>query len=58
MPYYLDAVLIGLVVVLALVALVDSIVKWYGFLIQKKPVTTSEAVPRDGGIKIPAGPCC
>ena len=58
MPYYLDAALIGLVVVLALVALVDSIVKWYGFLIQKKPVTTSEAVPRDGGIKIPAGPCC
>jgi len=58
MPYYLDVALIGLVVVLALVALVDSIVKWYGFLIQKKPVTTSEAVPRDGGIKIPAGPCC
>jgi len=58
MPYYLDAALVGLVVVLALVALVDSIVKWYGFLIQKKPVTTSEAVPRDGGIKIPAGPCC
>jgi len=58
MPYYLDAALIGLVVVLALVALVDSIVKWYGFLIQKKPVTTSEAVPRDGGIKMPAGPCC
>ena len=58
MPYYLDAALVGLVVVLALVALVDSIVKWYGFLIQKKPWTTSEAVPRDGGIKIPAGPCC
>jgi carbon starvation protein len=58
MPYYLDAALVGLVVVLAVVALIDSIVKWYGFLIQKKPVTTSEAVPRDGGIKIPAGPCC
>jgi carbon starvation protein len=56
--YYLDAALVGIVVVLAVVALVDSIVKWYGFLIQKKPVTTSEAVPRDGGIKIPAGPCC
>src|SRR5437016_3013391 len=56
MPYYLDAALVGVVVVLALVALVDSIVKWYGFLIQKKPWTTSEAAP-DGGIKIPAGPC-
>src|SRR5438552_2719323 len=57
MRYYLDAALVVIVVVLAVVALVDSIVKWYGFLIQKKPVTTSEAVP-DAGINIPAGPCC
>jgi carbon starvation protein len=58
MRYYLDAALVGLVVVLALIALVDSMVKWYGFLIQKKPLTTSEGAPRDSGIKIPAGPCC
>ena len=57
-PFYLDAALVGLVAVLAVVVLADSMAKWYGFLIQKKPFTTSEVVVDDSGLKIPAGPCC
>ena len=57
-PFYLDAALVGLVAVLAVVVLADSMAKWYGFLIQKKPFTTSEVVVNDSGLKIPAGPCC
>src|SRR5881409_4030802 len=55
--FYLDAALIGIVATLAVVILADSLAKWYGLVIQKKPFTTSE-VPAEGGIKIPAGPCC
>ena len=55
--FYLDAALVGIVAALAVVILADSVAKWYGFVIQKKPFTTSE-VPAEGGIKIPAGPCC
>ena len=55
--FYLDAALVGIVAALAVVALADSVAKWYGFVIQKKPYTTSEA-PTEGGINIPAGPCC
>jgi carbon starvation protein len=56
--FYLDAALVGVVAVLAVVVLVDSVTKWYGFLVQKKPFTTSEVVGDEGGINIPAGPCC
>src|SRR5438093_255259 len=55
--FYLDAALVGIVAALAVVILGDSVSKWYGFVVQKKPYTTSE-VPAEGGIKIPAGPCC
>lgn len=55
--FYLDAVLVGVVAVLAVIVLADSLAKWYGFLVQKKPYTSSE-VTDEGGIKIPAGPCC
>jgi carbon starvation protein len=57
-PYYLDAALVAVVAILAIVVLADSVTKWYGFLVRKKPFTTGEAMPDDGGIKIPAGPCC
>jgi carbon starvation protein len=61
-PFYLDAALVGLVASLAVVILGDSVAKWYGYLIQKKPITTSEVAADvagdQGGIKIPAGPCC
>jgi carbon starvation protein len=57
-PFYLDAALVGLVALLAMVVLADSISKWYGYLIQKKPFTTSEVRAEPGGLNIPAGPCC
>jgi carbon starvation protein len=57
LAFYLDATLVGMVAVLAIVVLTDSAAKWYGFLVQKKPYTSSE-VTDEGGIKIPAGPCC
>jgi carbon starvation protein len=56
--FYLDAALVGIVAVLAVVILADSLAKWYGFVIQKKPYTSSEVAAEEGGIKIPAGPCC
>jgi carbon starvation protein len=40
--FLLDAALVGIVAVLALIILTDSAVKWYGYLIQKKPFTSSE----------------
>jgi carbon starvation protein len=57
-PYYVDAGLVGLVAVLAVIVLADSIAKWYGFIVQKRPWTTSEVTLREGVIKIPEGPCC
>ncbi|MBI3810658.1 MAG: carbon starvation protein A [Nitrospirae bacterium] len=38
----LDATLVGIVATLAVIILTDSIIKWYGYLIQKKPYTTTE----------------
>jgi len=54
---YLNAALVGLVAVLALIVLIESAIKWYGYLIQKRPYTSTEIVDGEG-IKIPAGPCC
>src|SRR5437660_4142232 len=56
--FYLDAALIGIVATLAVVILADSLAKWYGFVIQKKPFTTSEVTGGESGVKMPAGPCC
>ena len=56
--FYLDAALIGVVATLAVVILADSLAKWYGFVVQKKPYTTSEVPAGEGGVTIPAGPCC
>ena len=53
----INAVLVALVAVLAVVVLIDSAIKWYGYLIQKRPFTSTEFVEGDG-IHIPAGPCC
>ena len=57
-PFYLDAALVGIVAALAVVILADSLAKWYGFVIRKRPYTTSEVPVGADGIKIPAGPCC
>jgi len=56
--FYLDAALVGIVAALAFVILADSLAKWYGFVIQKKPFTTSEVTGGESGVKMPAGPCC
>ena len=46
---YLDAALVMVVAVLGLVVLSDSIRQWYGYLIQKRPFTSSEIVVMAGG---------
>jgi carbon starvation protein len=46
---YLDAVLVALVAVLGLVVLSDSIRQWYGYVVLKKPFTSSEVVVMGGG---------
>ncbi|MCZ6801331.1 MAG: carbon starvation protein A [Nitrospirae bacterium] len=55
--FYLNAGLVGIVAILAIIVLTESAMKWYGYLVQKRPYTTSEIMDGEG-IKIPAGPCC
>jgi carbon starvation protein len=70
-PLYLDAGLVAVVAVLALVVLVDGARKWYGYLIQRRPVTTTEVAWGGGGashvtirpsasdgVQMPHGGCC
>jgi carbon starvation protein len=53
----INAALVGLVAVLALIVLADSARKWYGYLVHKHPLKSSEVL-EDDGIQLPAGPCC
>ena len=53
----LNAALVSVIAVLAIVVLVDSTIKWYGYLVHKRPFTSSEVCERTG-IHLPAGPCC
>jgi carbon starvation protein len=46
---YLDAALVAIVAILGLVVLSDSVRQWYGYLIQKRPFTSSEIVVMAGG---------
>jgi carbon starvation protein len=46
---YLDAVLVALVAALGLIVLSDSIRQWYGYVVLKKPFTSSEVVVMAGG---------
>jgi carbon starvation protein len=48
-PLYLDAALVAAVAILGLIVLSDSIRQWYGYVIQKKPFTTSEVFVTAGG---------
>lgn len=53
----LNAALVGLVAVLALVVLTESAMKWYQYLILKQPYTSTEILDGEG-IRIPEGKCC
>ena len=46
---YLDAGLVAVVALLAVIVLGDSMVQWYGYLILKRPFTSSEVVVMAGG---------
>ncbi|MCA9472580.1 MAG: carbon starvation protein A [Nitrospirales bacterium] len=54
---WINTVLVGVVAILAVVVLIDSFMKWYGYLIMKRPYTSSEVIEGEG-IQLPAGPCC
>lgn len=53
----LNAALVALVAILALVVLTESAKKWYQYLILKQPYTTTEILDGEG-IRIPEGKCC
>ena len=66
---YLDAALVAIVALLALIVLTDSIRKWYGYLVQGRPYTSTEVlgladaqpsmvVAGGEGITLPGGRCC
>jgi len=67
---YVDAVLVGAVAVLAIVVLADSARQWYGYVVLKRPFTTSEvavstggsavsgSLTADDGIRLPHSGCC
>jgi len=53
----INATLVGLVAILALIVLTDSARKWYGYLVRKHPLNNTEVLEGEG-IQLPAGPCC
>ncbi|MEX5218178.1 MAG: carbon starvation protein A [Nitrospira sp.] len=70
---YLDAVLVGLVALLGTIVLGDSMMKWYGYVVLKRPFTSSEVMATAGGgsagrvqttlnaqdgFHLPGGGCC
>ncbi|MGH7253442.1 MAG: carbon starvation CstA family protein, partial [Nitrospiraceae bacterium] len=71
LPLVVDAMLVAVVAVLAIIVLVDSTRKWYGYLVQGWPIRTTEVVAggggaspagmhpmASGGFDIPGGRCC
>jgi len=46
---YLDAGLVAMVALLAVIVLGDSMRQWYGYLVLKRPFTSSEVVVMAGG---------
>lgn len=48
-PLYLDAVLVAVVAILGLIVLSDSMKQWYGYVVLKRPFTSSEVVVLAGG---------
>jgi carbon starvation protein len=69
LPLYIDAVLVGIVALLAVVVLADGLRQWYGYLVQGWIITTTEvgaggsavaakAGESGEGVKLPTGRCC
>jgi carbon starvation protein len=48
-PLYVDAVLVAAVAILGVIVLSDSLYQWYGYVILKRPFTSSEVVVMAGG---------
>ena len=46
---YLDAVLVAVVAILGIVVLSDSMKQWYGYVILKRPFSSSEVIATAGG---------
>jgi carbon starvation protein len=46
---YVDAVLVAVVAILGIIVLSDSFKQWYGYVVLKRPFTTSEVVVMAGG---------
>ena len=46
---YLDAVLVAVVAMLGVIVLSDSMKQWYGYVILKRPFTSSEVIATAGG---------
>jgi carbon starvation protein len=65
---YLDAGLVALVALLAVIVLGDSVRQWYGYLVQGRPYRSTEVLlgggsparshPTAGGVQLPGGGCC
>ncbi len=49
MRLYLDAGLVAVVALLAVIVLGDSMMQWYGYVVLKRPFTSSEVVVMAGG---------
>ncbi len=70
---YLDAILVAVVALLAVIVLGDSMMQWYGYIVLKRPFTSSEVIVTagggstrhmqttvkvDGGFHLPGSGCC
>src|SRR3989304_4394431 len=42
--FRINALLMGLMLILAIVVVIDSAVKWYGYLVKKRPIKTTEVI--------------
>jgi carbon starvation protein len=55
---YLDAALVSAVALLAIIVLTDSMRRWYAYVVQGRPFTTTETPAGAHGLKFPGGGCC
>jgi len=56
--FYLDAALVGIVALLAVIVLTDSLRRWYAYVVQGRPFTTTETSATASGVNITGGGCC